>query len=128
MKKVITSVLLITVGIFSVKAATPAADPTKATINDQLVITLPVDLPLAEWYVLDATSMNFISQEVMNQFCTNFSDNNITMTGNFAEKKISMQVLPLRDSAGNMWDAARWNDYFTKRAPKMVKYMETMNK
>ena len=80
MKKVITSVLLITVGIFSVKAATPAADPTKATINDQLVITLPVDLPLAEWYVLDATSMNFISQEVMNQFCTNFSDNNITMT------------------------------------------------
>jgi len=128
MKKVITSVLLLTVGIFSVKAAATAADPSKAAINDQLVITLPVDLPLAEWYVLDATSMNFVSQDVMTQFCTNFSDNNIIMTGNFAEKKISMQVLPLRDSAGNMWDAVRWNDYFAKRSPKMLMYMETMNK
>ena len=80
MKKVITSVLLITVGIFSVKAATPAADPTKATINDQLVITLPVDLPLAEWYVLDATSMNFISQEVMNQFCRRYKKRSVGNT------------------------------------------------
>ncbi len=128
MKKVITSVLLITVGILSVKAVTPAADPTKATINDQMVIALPADLTLAEWYVLDATAMNFVSQDIMTQFCTNFSDNNIIMTGNFAEKKISIQVIPLRDSAGNFWDAARFNDYFAKRAPKMVMYMDTMNK
>ena len=128
MKKIITSVLLITVGIFSINAASIAADPTKATINDQLVITLPADQPLVEWYVLDASTMNFVSQDVMTQFCINFSDNNLIMTGNFAEKKISLQVKPLRDSAGIYWDVARWNDYLSKRAPKMMMYMETMNK
>ncbi len=128
MKNVFTSALLLIVGVFSVNAAGTETDPVKAGINDQMQITLPADQPLAEWYVVDVTSMHFANKEVMEQFCTNFSDNNLKLTGNFADNKITIMVPPLRDSVGNYWNVERWNSYLAGRAPKMMFYMDTMNK
>ncbi|MFI5172890.1 MAG: hypothetical protein ACHQFW_10895, partial [Chitinophagales bacterium] len=79
-------------------------------------------------YIIDITAINFVSDDVLQSFCTNFSDRNMVFHGNFAEKKISVEVTPLKDSTGNTWDVARWNQHLAERAPKMQALMQSMNK
>lgn len=127
MKKIIT-ILLISVGIFSINASVAVSDPLVATIDQNMLITLPADQPLATNYVIDISSLNVVSDAVLQNFCINFADRNLVLTGNFAEKKIFVEVTPLRDSTGTTWDVARWNQHLAQRAPKMQAYMQSMNK
>lgn len=127
MKKIFT-ILLISTGIFSAKANIIGSDPLVATIDENMVITLPADQPLATSYVLDISSLNIVSDEVLQSFCTNFGDRNMVLKGNFTDKKIIVEVAAFKDSTGSIWDVAKWNQYLAQRAPKMHVFMQSMNK
>lgn len=127
MKKIFT-ILLISTGIFSAKANIIGSDPLVATIDENMVITLPADQPLATSYVLDISSLNIVSDEVLQSFCTNFGDRNMVLKGNFTDKKIIVEVAAFKDSTGSIWDVAKWNQYLAQRAPKMQVFMQSMNK
>lgn len=127
MKKIFTSVFILTLGFFYSHAAV-AGNPVAASVNEHMVITLPADQPLAEQYVLDVTNVKFVSADVMQQFCNNFSEHSFMMTADFANNRIIIDVIIGKDSAGNVWDAAKWNEYLAQRAPKMEMFVQTMNK
>lgn len=101
--------------------------PVTATLSDQMAITLPVDQPLAAEYVIDISG-KFANEAVLQQFCESFRDMGVSYRGDFAAGKLYVTPTALTDSTGKTWDAARWNDYFQTRAPKMQVYMQTMNK
>lgn len=125
MKRFLSTLVLLTCITLSASAATQG--PVTASLSDQMTITLPADQPLAAEYVVDITG-KFVSEAVLQQFCESFQDMGVTYRGDFAAGKLYITPTPLTDSTGKTWDAARWNDYFQARAPKMQMYMQTMNK
>lgn len=127
MKKIATSLLLLTIGFFSLTSAIPGK-PVVAQISNDMVITLPTDQAVAEKYVVDISALNIKSAETLENFCTNFSEQNVTLNADFNSKQIGIVIEPFTDSAGVTWDAAKWNTYFASRAPKMAMYISTFNK
>jgi len=127
MKKIATSILFVAIGFMTVSAAV-SKDPVTATVNSQMQITLPVDQPLADEYVIDITALNFANAQVLDQFCATFADLNLSMRGDFASQKLYVSAKAMKDSVGNIWDAQKWNSYFETRAMKMAAYMQSMNK
>lgn len=125
MKKLATTLLFALVGFSVAQAA--SKDPVVATINNQMVITLPADQKLADEYVIDITELNFTSAQALDQFCTTFADLNLGLRGDFETKKMYVSVTAMKDSVGNVWDAEKWNVYFETRAMKMAAYMQSMN-
>ena len=109
-------------------SAAVSKDPVTATVNSQMQITLPVDQPLADEYVIDITALNFANAQVLDQFCATFADLNLSMRGDFASQKLYVSAKAMKDSVGNIWDAQKWNSYFETRAMKMAAYMQSMNK
>lgn len=127
MKKVATSLFFIAIGFFSLTSAVPGK-PVAASISADMLITLPADQPLSDKYVVDISSLNILTATVLEDFCSNFSEQNMTLTGDFEGKKIGISLEPMKDSAGNIWDVAKWNAYLSSRAPKMAMFMQTYNK
>lgn len=103
-----------------------AQGPVNATINNQMQITLPANQTLATEYVADISG-KFITEAGLAQFCETFRDMGISFRGDFAAGKLYIMPTGLTDSTGKTWDAARWNEYFQSRAPKMLMYMQTVN-
>jgi hypothetical protein len=127
MKKFATSLFVIAIG-FMTATASVSKDPVTATINNQMQIVLPADQPLADEYVIDITAINFANAQVLEQFCNTFADQNLTLRGDFEAKKLFVSAVAMKDSAGQIWDAQKWNTYFEMRAIKMAAYMQSMNK
>lgn len=125
MKRFFSTLALVAITTFSAMATIQG--PVTASLSDQMTITLPADQPLASEYVVDITG-KFVNEAVLQQFCDSFQDMGVSYRGDFAAGKLYITPTPLTDSTGKTWDAARWNDYFKTRAPKMDMYMQTMNK
>ncbi len=125
MKQFFSMLALVAVTSFSASAAIQG--PVTASLSDEMTITLPADQPLAAEYVVDITG-KFANEAVLQQFCESFQDMGVSYRGDFTAGKLYISPSPITDSTGKTWDAARWNDYFKTRAPKMQMYMQTMNK
>lgn len=124
MKKLFSTLAFLAITTFSVFAGNQ--EPVKATVNDQMQITLPADQPLAAEYVIDITG-KFSSEAALTSFCENFRDMGLSMRGDYKSGHLFITPTPLTDSTGKTWDAARWNEYFAGRAPKMQMFVQSMN-
>lgn len=127
MKKLATSLLFLFVSTLAVKAVGPDKSPI-ATISEKMVITLPTSIALAETYVIDVTAINFKNEAVLSSFCQSFTENHMTLSGDFAAKQITLTLHSTKAIADEKWDIVKWNEYLSSRAPKMLMYVNTQNK
>lgn len=127
MKKLATSILFLFVCTLAVKAVGPDK-ATIATMNEKMVITLPTNVPLSDTYLIDISAIPFSSEALLSGFCQSFSENHMTLTGNFSTKQITLSLHSTEEVAGEKWDLIKWNEYLSSRAPKMLMYVNTQNK
>lgn len=127
MKKLATSLLFLFVCTLAVKAVEPDK-ATTATMNEKMVITLPTNVPLSDTYIIDISAIAFNTEALLSGFCQSFSENHMTLTGNFTTKQITLSLHPNEEVADEKWDLTRWNEYLSSRAPKMLMYLNTQNK
>ncbi len=105
-------------GLFSSRAAMMAPmDPTIATMSEHFVVTLPIDQPLAQAYVIDISGLGFKSEEQVLKFCHNAGERIIIFRANFEEKKL--YISPQPEMNETPWTIQDWNTYLENRAPKL---------
>ena len=126
-KKLATSLLFLFVSTLAVKAVGPDK-ATIATINEKMVITLPTNVPQSDTYMIDISAIPFSNEDVLSRFCQSFSENHMTLSGNFTTKQITLSLHPKEEVADEKWDLIKWNEYLSARAPKMLMYLNTQNK
>ena len=83
---VATSLLFLFVSTLAVKAVGPDK-ATIATINEKMVITLPTNVPQSDTYMIDISAIPFSNEDVLSRFCQSFSENHMTLSGNFTTKQ-----------------------------------------
>ena len=115
MKKLATSLLFLFVSTLAVKAVGPDK-ATIATINEKMVITLPTNVPQSDTYLIDISAIPFSNEDVLSRFCQSFSENHMTLSGNFTTKQITLSLHPKEEVADEKWDLIKWNEYLSARA------------
>jgi hypothetical protein len=86
-------------------------------MDEHCLITLPVDQPLAQVYVVDISGLAFKTEEQVLSFCQNAGERIVIFRANFAEKKL--YISPQSNMTETPWSVADWNTYFANRAGKL---------
>ncbi len=72
--------------------STAFAQTSTAIMNDQFIIEVPEDQPLAEVYVLDAGELIFKTPEQMDVYFRGFNDNVVEFVMNKTDRVVEMHV------------------------------------
>lgn len=82
-----------------------------ASFDDNMILTIPSDVPLTQFYTIDISGMDFKDAAAADRFFRSMTDNLVRANVDFAAQKATLQIMTqYTESMG--WGLTEWNNYF----------------